>query len=64
MAEDVTEELLEAKIGEYVNFGVTTGPDEVLAALEGVCTSNFGAFHAVEKAEAAEAGDADAEEEA
>jgi hypothetical protein len=44
IADDVPEELLKAKIGNYVNFGKTFGPAGLLAILEDRCDQNFGKF--------------------
>lgn len=54
VADDVPEDLLEVKIGEYVNFGLTTGPQRLLDILEDACTANFGAFRTPGEAEADE----------
>ena len=44
IADDVPEELLERKIGDYVNYGKTTGPANLVAILEDRCTTNYGHF--------------------
>jgi hypothetical protein len=44
IADDVPEELLDQKIAEYRNFGVTVGPPRLLRLLEDRCVVNFGHF--------------------
>jgi hypothetical protein len=50
---DVSEDLLQRKIGRYDNLGITYGPKALLSILQSRCNANLGRFEQTEPEEAA-----------